>query len=192
MKIFTVPNQSDTEYSNISSNQCSWVAHCFAKNYRKFKEYLMTNNNENFIELYKECLLEGSNDRKKYGKLTYGENIDNSLVIKNYGLNIYALYTKTFNDTEEFLKILPDDLRYEFYMNVQLKTDDIIKHIIGNVFALVSRHGQSFVVIPITSLRYLILDSHIHDVQLLEKEEMVKYVLCDYGGHTHITLVLGS
>lgn len=189
--MFKVPNQTDPEYSNISSNQCSWIAHSFAKNYKKFKEYLITNNTEKFIELYKKCLLEGSYDRKKYGKLTYGENIDNKLIIEKYKLDIYALYTKDYNIDEKFLKILPDDLLNEFYINKQLETDDIIKHIIGNIFALVSRHGQSFVVIPLTSSKFMILDSHIHEVKLLTKEEMEKYVLCDYGGYTHITLLLG-
>ena len=183
--------QTDELYSSISSNQCSWCAALFAKHFIELKRAFVSNDINRFTALYNECLRNGSLLRKQYGTKLYGENIDNILINKHVELTTFANYTLLANEDNEFISLLPDDLKYEFYKNIHIKIDDL-SVITNNLYALISRHGQSFTVVPITSDIFLILDSHVHSVRTMNKIEMEKYVKYDHGGHLHLTIILGS
>jgi hypothetical protein len=186
----TVLCQTDAAFSSISSNQCSWCAALFAKHAKELKQYFVSNDTKMFLEIYNKCLQEGSLLRKQYGTKLYGENIDNERIKKYVELETVADFTLLANEDPTFLELLPDDLKYEFYKNIHIKIDDL-SVITGNLFAMISRHGQSFTVVPVTSDIFLIFDSHVHIVRTMNKEEMEKYVKCDHGGYLHLTIILG-
>jgi hypothetical protein len=55
------------------------VSYEIAKNINKLRKYYEEENVEEFQNVYKECLLNGSQLRAKLGTHLYGENIDNEL-----------------------------------------------------------------------------------------------------------------
>lgn len=184
-----VPCQTDPEYKAISSNQCSWCAAEFAKNAHTLKRLFFSDRSA-FVELYKTCLLEGSIKRRDNNNRQYGENIDNTALLGFYELENYKFETILLNNDPEFIEILPKDLREEFYQRRHVDGDSL-DAIIGNIYVMASRHGQSFTIIPLINDLFLILDSHVHNIGLVNRDGLDKYVKHDHGGHTHITLIYG-
>ena len=183
-----VPCQTDPEYAKISSNQCSWCAAEFATNAKKLIRLFAEDKNA-FKDLYKQCLSQGSIKRQLNNGTQYGENIDNSGLLGNYQMTNFKFKTIILNNDPSFVEVLPNDLKEEFYSRIHVKEDNI-DDITGNIYVMVSRHGQSFTVIPIGD-RYLILDSHIHTLGLIDRVGLEKYIKHDHGGHTHVTLIYG-
>lgn len=187
---FVVRCQTDDNEKALSSNQCSWCAAVFASKAREFRKLL--GRKDDFVSLYNECLLTGSKLRAERGDsrtYSYGENIDNQLISRCVPIEILAQYTILANIDQSFLDILPHELRDEFYKRTYILREDI-DFIIGNIVVLVSRHGQSFTVIPLTSESYLVLDSHVHNVGIMSKNSLKKYIFGD--GHLHVTCLVCS
>lgn len=187
---FVVRCQTDDKEKALSSNQCSWCATVFASKALQFKKLL--GNADEFVALYNECLLTGSQLRAERGDLktySYGENIDNPLIPQHVPIEILAQYTIQANIEKSFLDILPSELCNEFYKRIYVPRDDI-DFIAGNIVVMVSRHGQSFAVIPLTSESFLVLDSHVHDVGIMSKDSLKKYILGD--GYLHVTCFVCS
>jgi hypothetical protein len=196
----SVPAQTDDAYSAIASNQCSWAAYEFAIKQSDLKRSFLKDPEE-FVSIYKGCLERASRLRASAGsKHLYGENIDTPELIKYYEGNtrpfmtITEMITIKKNISDEFLDILHDDLRREFYSRTHGERSSIesaFSGIFGSSCAVVSRHGQSLAVIPFMS-RYLICDSHLHTAFLASKADMMKHVLMDNGGHLHLTIMIIS
>lgn len=61
-------------------------------------------------------------------------------------------------------------------------------------FCLISRHGQSFAIIPIGDL-FLVLDSHVHTIGLMNYNNITKYIKYQIGdtidttAHLQITIL---
>ena len=172
----TVPCQTDSDYKS-ASNQCSWCAALFGVKYRELRDAFINDKNK-FIEIYKNCLEEGTNLRKQFGVPVYGENIDNPTLQKELNLsqNIFLETSFELNEdkSEELLSILPPDLKNEFYTRKYLKIEDF-SFLSSYKFILVSRHGQSFTLITIGD-SFLVLDSHVHTVGIMNKENVYKYI----------------
>lgn len=192
-----VPCQTDSEYKT-ASNQCSWCAASFAVKYRELKDAFF-NDKDNFVEIYKKCLEEGTRLRKQFGVPVYGENIDNPTLGKELNLskNIFLEATYELNDDKsgEFLSILPMDLKNEFYTKKYLKINDL-SLLSAYKFILVSRHGQSFTLISVGN-SFLVLDSHVHTVGLMTSENAHKYIKYQTGEndvleYLSVTLLCGA
>lgn len=172
----TVSCQTDEEYK-ITSNQCSWCAALFGLKYRELKDSFMTDKNK-FIEIYSQCLKEGTMLRKEYGVPVYGENIDNNILKDKLDLErrIMIQFTLELNkeDADELLHILPMDLKTEFYTRKYIEVTNLSSLSLYK-YILISRHGQSFTLIPFGSM-FLVLDSHVHTIGLMSEENVFKYI----------------
>ncbi len=153
---------------------------------------------EEFVKIYKECLEKATQLRASAGtRHLYGENVDTPELIAHYKKNhatnfeITDQITIKKNTSEDFLEILHTDLRREFYTREysERPVEALMAGIHGAQSALVSRHGQSLAVIPFYG-RYLICDSHLHSSFVLTKEDAIKHILMDNGGHLHLTALL--
>ena len=182
--------QTDPKYSSMVSNQCSWCAAEFIKNRKELLNYYVHNNECDLTNLYNKCLLAGSIKRKEYNQRLYGENIDNTTLLDQYDFTVISFMTMIINCDVEFLKLLPDSLKEEFYENKYSMVDNTYfdSHISDGASYLASRHGQSFAIIPFLQ-NYLILDSHIHETKLLSPKELTAYLYNKDCGHTHVTLL---
>jgi hypothetical protein len=190
-----VPSQTDEAYSAIASNQCSWAAAEFSLRDSELRLSFKKNPDE-FVRIYKECLEKASHLRAAVGsKNLYGENIDTPELLDHYKkhshFTVMDWITIKKNTGEEFLEILHTDLRREFYTREysERPIESLMTRIFGAQRALVSRHGQSLAVIPFFG-RYLICDSHLHVAFVATKEDAVKHILMDNGGHLHLTALL--
>lgn len=194
--IIQVPAQTDTQFSQIASNQCSWAAAEFALQNSKLRSLLRDGKTEEFQSIYRSCLEKATHQRAEAGsKHLFGENIDTPELLDYYkqkNLTVISSYTICKNEDEEFLKILHPDLLREFYTRTY-RTDQSLETILNQIFnsecALVSRHGQSLAVIYYYG-KYLICDSHLHTAMILNREDAMSHILMDHGGHLHLTILL--
>jgi hypothetical protein len=193
--IINVPAQTDTIYKNISSNQCSWCAWEFAVKAKNLISSFNQKNKTEFLNIYNNCLLEGSNKRKNANKL-YGENIDSIEILnnyKNFNLEPCTKYTlKKNNENSEFIDILHSDLKEEFYTRSYLMInnfDNFINEIYQGDGYLVSRHGQSFFFVKMSDNKNLILDSHVHEIGIMSDANLKKYINVDENGYLFITFI---
>ena len=196
MTLQPVPAQTDSEYSAISSNQCSWCAAEFALKRRDLIKTWMSKEYKGFLELYTTCMEIGSRKRKELGRFLYGENIDSVNLLNHYEkeLTIVHKYTVQLHTDPEFPTILHPDLKSEFYTRTYVDytpLTTILKQMPFSSYLLVSRHGQSLCVIRAHSDSYLILDSHLHQARMTSEKETTNHILMDNGGHTHVTLLFG-
>jgi hypothetical protein len=193
-KRIVVPCQTDSEYSELSSNQCSWCAAEFAKHYDKLIPAFFAKGTA-FLDLYKECLLRASINRKTYKGPVYGENIDNKKLKTVMDLKVYLECTYINDDSkrDEFMELLPAELKTEFYDNIYARVSNF-EFLKSYKFALISRHGQSLCLLPIGDL-FLVLDSHVRTVGLMTFENVVKYVTFQQSesmGYTIVTCLCGA
>ena len=196
MTTILVPAQTDPQYSAISSNQCSWCAVEFALHSKQLASTFLDKDSSAFLTLYNQCMLEASQKRKELGTFLYGENIDSANLLHYYKPYLEILHKNSIklNDDPTFVDILHKDLKSEFYERMyadHLTIDSILERMPYHSFLLVSRHGQSLCVIRMMSYSFLILDSHLHIAQHLNKEDTKKHILMDNGGHTLVTLLFG-
>jgi hypothetical protein len=210
-----VPSQTDYNFLKIASNQCSWIAIEFIINNNELIKSINILNIKKFSKYYRKCMLKGSGLRRKiqkssnenynidiYGDIIlnaiYGENIDTPILLENYKniLKIENKYTIIKNENNEFLNILHEDLKKEFYTRKYNIIDEtILLTIISSLHEknqglLVSRHGQSLSIMPVKEEKYIICDSHYHHSQILDKTNTLKHILMDNGGHLHLTILL--
>jgi hypothetical protein len=193
-----VPAQTDYNFSKISSNQCSWVAWEFIIKYKELSETIYFPKIITFIDNYRECMKKGSELRFATKVNLYGENIDTPSILEYYQdkVKIEETYTIIKNEDKNFLEILHPDLLREFYSRTHLiinenELDNILANIYENTQALlVSRHGQSLAILPTINNNYIICDSHLHYVQIIDKEKTMKHILMDHNGHLHLTIIL--
>ena len=74
---------------------------------------------------------------------------------------------------------------------MEINNFDLVK---SYKFCLISRHGQSFAIIPINDL-FLVLDSHVHTIKLMNYNNISKYIKYQIGNtidttaHLHITIL---
>jgi hypothetical protein len=195
--VVAVPCQTDPEYK-FASNQCSWCAGLFAIKYRELKDAYINDKNK-FLEIYKSCLEQGTEMRKKFGVPVYGENIDNPTLNKELKLskNIFLEATFELNEekSDEFLSILPDDLKNEFNTRRYLKITDF-SVLSTYKFILISRHGQSFTLITLGN-EFLVLDSHVHTVGTMTRENAYKYIKYQntelpVSSYLYVTILCGA
>jgi hypothetical protein len=175
-KRIKVPCQTDLEYK-VTSNQSSWCAALFGLKYKELKESWYKNQDD-FLNIYKNCLKEGTIMRKENGIYLCGENIDNSNLIKKLELNknihVKFTYIKNVYNCDEFTNSLSDDLKDEFYTRKYSLIDDFT--ILSSYkFILVSCHGHSLTLIPIGDY-FLVLDSYVNIIGLMNKKNTYKYM----------------
>jgi hypothetical protein len=199
-KRINVSCQTDNEYK-ISSNQCSWCAALFGLNYEELIRSFFASNKDKFLKIYHNCLKEGSELRRDNNKYLYGENIDSENLFEqlNMSKRIVANFSYLSGTDNDFIKILPDDLKNEFYTRIHVPINNL-SVIKSYKFCLISRHGQSFTVIPIGD-SFLVLDSHVHTIGLMNYDNVVKYIKyqsvsnsesdSETDGHLHVTILCG-
>ena len=197
LKSIDVPAQTDSQYSDISSNQCSWCAVEFALHASKFRELYRMSDIHEIRNLYTACIQKGSELRRKYGTFLYGENIDSQNLLTYYKKSYDVLQRRSIhkNMDEDFLKILHPDLYSEFYTRKYddgNTIEDNLRGIIISTSLLVSRHGQSLCVVPLGGDYYIVLDSHLHKLQLMTFQETITHICMDHGGAQNITLLHGT
>ena len=192
----SVPAQTDSQYSAISSNQCSWCAVEFALKRRELIDSFQRTDKTEFHFHYNDCLLRASQKRKDLGTFLYGENIDSHNLLEHYGSQLQFAHKNTLrmNEDPEFVSILHPDLASEFYKRTYAENaslDTILTRMPYFSYLLLSRHGQSLCVLRVFANHYLLLDSHLHTARLATKEDTASHILMDNGGHTHLTLLFG-
>lgn len=189
----SVPAQTD--YSDISSNQCSWCAMEFALKAPIFRKLFRESKEDktDILELYTSCLVRGSKLRRDHGTFLYGENIDSANLLAYYRYDVLQKRTVCKNLDQDLLKILHPDLRSEFYTRVydQVSLNEILNTVVPTISLLVSRHGQSLCIIP-HGTKFIVLDSHLHELRVMTKEDTLKHIAMDHGGHLHLTLLYGT
>ena len=188
-----VPCQTDTDYAKVAANQCSWVAAQFAKRRDElFATYV--SDKRRFVEIYRECLCEGSRLRREHGKISCGENIDNESVLEktNIGSEVQEKWTYTENEImlQMVKDFIPQDMLHEFCGRVHSRMPNLeLKDAVN--FVLLSRHAQSFAALPFED-KYLVLDSHTTYCGLMTKENLCNYIKMDGatpGGYLHAIML---
>jgi len=191
-----VPCQTDLDFGD-TSNQCSWCAGLFALNYKKLIHTFLTDKSE-FLNIYRECLETGTRLRKEYGKCLYGENIDNKILLNKLKLsdNIFFIASYDKNNSDDFLVKIPDELKNEFYNKKGIKINDF-DSLLNYKFSLISRHCQSFILITVND-SFLVLDSHVHTIGLMSKENAFRYIKYQHfddseiSGYLYVTILCGA
>ena len=183
-----VKSINDEEFSSISTNQSAYCVALFAQNFRKLKKYFAEDHNK-FIEIYNDCLLKGSLLRKQYGINSFGENIDSNIIDKHINLETCAyLHMKLNND----MKVdMDENIKKEYYTREGMEVNHI-KFINGEVYIMVSRHIESFILFPITSHMFLLLDPTKNVTGLIDKTMMKQLVYSDRKEYTHIIFMVGQ
>lgn len=198
-----VPCQTDNEYSEISSNQCSWVAAEFAQNHNSLiKAY--KENRAQFIEMYTQHLLSGSINRERFGGISCGENVDNELVHCETGIDKSIKGKYTYTENKYVLDMLshsiPPTILTEFCGRIHTQLD-ILELDNSARYILLSRHGQSFIAIPLDG-KYLVLDSHTTVCGLMTEHNLKTYIKMEHVsnilnmpnadcGYIHVILIYG-
>jgi hypothetical protein len=167
-----VKSQYDKDNSIVSTNQCSWCAFEFASKADELKMLWIKGDHDNFINLYNDCVKNGSIQRKVNFTFTCGENIDDEIIKTNYkSLSEKYTYVTELNSEmkKPLLDILPEELAKTFFVRPDIKRcafSDFIKITLNNIVKnvlIINRFGQSFTIIPLFSRgKYIILDSHTH------------------------------
>lgn len=193
--------KSQYDYSSISSNQCSWCAFEFVSAFKTFISNVskLSRFNDNFkneqvlkniYEIYDKCVLLGSEKRKQYGIVPYGENITNKMLQSKYN-NITI--TDGFYCKENPDKYFPIDKDYENeFMNIdsliEVSREQLYKLVTNwltydNRIIFVNRYGQSFAILHATKDTVFICDSHCKYTGLANFEKMFKYIMFDQPGN---------
>jgi hypothetical protein len=193
---------SVTCQDHLDINSSSWCAAVFVRHASMFKQLLGDEQAKKFVSLYNQCVREGSQLRESHGKLSFGENVDNIDVQRIAGIRTLAAYTIIQKEDPSFVSSLPNDLREEFYTRIHSTisqesspdTYDSVSHnlsFISNGPVMISRHGQSFTIIPLTSDLFVILDSNIDKVGIINKKSLINYIFGDANSsHFHGTFVI--
>jgi hypothetical protein len=185
-----VPTIFDPEYASIASHQSSWVSYEIAKNINKLRKYYEEENIEEFKNVYKECLLNGSQLRAKLGIKPCGENIDDDILLdyyydQNY---VHVVIRKGIYNNEDLIpkEYLPENF-YKFYKdeyytikesNAQLQR--LFKELIYGLHLLVSSNGKTFTIISFKYYgKYMICDPFSSKLLILNEEEVIDYILKD-------------
>jgi hypothetical protein len=189
-KTYLVESQADSDINY----QSSWCAAVFARHASTFKQLLGDKQIDEFVSLYNQSVREGSELRAARGTLPYGENIDHDDIQRVVGIRTLALYTIILNENSEFVGALPAELRDEFYTrthSVQIASDysECNFSFISNAPIMISRNCQSFAVIPLTSELFLLLDSSISRVGLIQKKSLLDYIF-NIDGPIYATFVI--
>jgi hypothetical protein len=191
-----VPAQTDKEFAEISSNQCSWVAWNFARHSRDLMLAHMQKDEKKFLEMYNECMMDGSLNRAPHQSARpFGENIDNQALLEANKDIMIVSKMQVIKETPEakmMLSMVSEDVRKEAFTEKYGRRNDLTSELhmmSGRAAMLVNRHGQSFTVLPYLG-NYLILDSHLHETKVLSLEEANKYCLADNGGYLFLTAMV--
>jgi hypothetical protein len=172
-KTFKIQSQYDTPYNDIS-NQCSWVSKEFVMNKNKIVDAIQNKDNNLLLEIYKNCLQNGTDNRKKFYSKVEGENID------EINLDI-DLQTTVYGDMNVLYAMLGQDIINKIY-KPNLKLFDYnhfikqIKNMQNNNMMILNRDGQSFCFLKIDD-SYIILDSHIRNIYFYKFDTLINYIL---------------
>jgi len=187
--------QTDKEFAEISSNQCSWVAWNFARRSKELTKALMEKDGARFTEVYNECMLDGSVRRAPHQTARpFGENIDNDWVLdanKDITVLTKMQVIKETPEAKMMLAMVSDDVKKEAFTEkytLRNVLTEELRIMSGSAAMLVNRHGQSFTVVPYLG-KYLILDSHLHETKVISLEETNEYCLADNGGYLFLTAI---
>ncbi len=168
-------SQYDEPYNKVA-NQCSWFCFEILNNKNNIVNAISKNDNESLVNIYHTCLDIGTEKRKSFGYLPYGENIDqvqNSLNIRmkttQYG------DSQMINFLDDFVKsiILRPSMEKESYLDFK----NHVEHLPNNTMVILNRDGKSFVFMK-QDESYWIFDSHKRSILRVNGiDEMNDYIL---------------
>ncbi len=193
-----VPTIFDPEYASIASHQSSWVAYEIAKNINKLRKYYEEENIEEFKNVYKECLLTGSQLRAKLGTNVYGENIDNEL-FEEYKEqnNIIIFWSVRLHKNEHLLpkEDIPNELYTEYYMSS--KDDDILfqriveKLKLPSSYLLINHNQKSFIIITVSYpyKKYIVCSPFSSKIFILTYQGVIDYILTSENPYSYLLLM---
>jgi len=189
--------KSQYDFGEIACNQCSWCAVSFGKNMK----LLNCVDEEMFKKLYNRCILSSSRSRKKDDKMICGMNIDSVTNLDNNVKIIEQGKVVINKKLESTVFAFNSELRDEFFIRDDVKNVDfdylisILKllNYDKSEFILINRYGQSFVIAPTKTDKYLIMDSHCKYTGLMTLDNTLKYIkFVDNGGYNLILWILAS
>jgi len=179
-----VPNQY--EYESISYNQCSWFCIEFIINLKNNNWEI--NLNDNLIkDIYINSLINASNKRKDFGKLSWGESLFSKTIhsMNNYSLDIIKIRKCLYNkENKEKNLIYIDEMKsiQNYKDNLEnINFLELCKNINGlfdeKKYVMINRFGQSFIIFPYSRETYLIFDSHKTFIIELNFQNVINYIL---------------
>jgi hypothetical protein len=193
-----VPTIFDPEYASIASHQSSWVSYEIAKNINKLRKYYEEENIEEFKNVYKECLLIGSQLRSKLGTHVYGENIDNELFEEYKEQNNIIIFWRVRIHKNEHLlpkEYIPKELYTEYYMSS--KDDDILfqriveKLKLPSSYLLINHNQKSFIIIAVSypSEKYIVCSPFSSKIFILTYQGVIDYILTSENPYSYLLLM---
>ena len=175
----------------------SWIANYFAFEHKNLHQ-LITVSLDKFKELYINSLKKGYSDYLIYDNTKYGYNIDNKIIRNQIKLNIHSTYTYissnfTLNKiNKDITEDITEDILKEYYNNkyVEIKEKDIDKILCSN-YIIVSCNNNAFTIIKHFGY-YIILDPQSSNINILNKENTIDYILKKYNNnYLFITFLCG-
>lgn len=182
-----------------ASNQCSWCAFEFIKNWRS----LFKLDKPDFTTNYNRAIETATNLRRECNKYRCGENIDDEAILSHYknSLSISSFYKTEINPElrDDYLDILDPELRDVFFVrnNVESIPKERLEYYVTDYltrvghFMVVNRYGQSFSLLGLGQGKIAIFDSHFKQTGISEPEKVLEYICKDMGGYNFILWGLG-
>lgn len=164
----------------------SWIASYFAFEYKNFQQ-LITSSLDKFKELYSNSLKNGYNDYLLYDNTDIGYNIDNQIIRTKIKLNIHSTYTyiSSNNNINEY-----SSNEYCSNKYIEINEKDFDKILCSN-YIIVSCNNNAFTIIKHYGY-YIILDPQSQNVNIVNKENTIDYILKKYNNnYLFITFLCG-
>jgi hypothetical protein len=168
-------SQYDEPYNEVA-NQCSWFSFEILNNKENIICALNNNNIADLIKIYHKCLSVGTEKRKTFGYLPYGENIDQ---VEN-NLNI-EMKTTQYGDIS-MINYLDDDIK-SIILRPNMPKESYntfknnVENLSDNTMVILNRDGKSFVFVKHNNL-YWIFDSHKRSIMKAKNiNEINNYIL---------------
>ncbi len=172
IKILNVKSQYDNPY-NCISNQCSWISKEFVLNKVAIINAIENNNHNLLLQIYNNCMLNGTNNRIQHNSKVEGENIDEINLNVELKTTIYGDMTMLYLFGQEIInKIYKPSLEINDYNNFLNE----IKNMQNNNMMILNRDGQSFCFLKMNDT-YIVLDSHIRNIHFYNFNQLVNYIL---------------
>lgn len=170
----SVPSLQDEGFSDVS-HQAAWCAALLGLKYTDFKQHFWTGG-DTFLNIYTECLKQGTELRRLYGEFSHGENFSSQNLLSQLGLkkHIFLMLTYTSGDRSN-IHHLPQNLRTEFYERIDIEVHEF-SALQSYKFCLISKNSYVFTVIPILGTHFIVLDPNAHSVGMLHKDNLDKYL----------------
>ncbi len=200
--IDTIETTNQYKLEHISYNQCSWFCIEVLLEIKKLGWNIDLSDKKSFSDWCNNILVKASEKRKNYGKLSWGESLFSKLI---HSSNNYNLHITTIKKCEYLIDSNEKNLIYidtmkdiqNYKNNLESITFQEICKNIRHAFSerrymMINRFGQSFLIYPIDSDKFVIFDSHKSEIMVVNLQNLQLYILQNPSSYSFIIYVEGQ